>query len=358
MRRRSGLVVRAFWLVTALFFTWIPVAATWAEGFRVSSLPREIVLFVGVTSLEESRTRSLTVYGDGTALLHLDTEKETLEKIVVMLERAELEAILKVAVDHELTRWDADGLGRRAEALGQQVVGAESKMRTRLLLAFESLRREGVSERAVTRTVVLHDSRALREAFPQIDEYAAVVQIEDWMESLWRRPPLQGAVLPTDGSTTAVPTGSDELVLRAESGPGMALRKSKVEFFGDGGVLFESRTLRGELLERRTGKLGAAELAEFQKLARRLAVFDPRSIAVQIFRLSGKNGPMHVSDSSPQTFEVHLKRADGSDLIRRFEYTGEVSVGRPSSIQELADIRQIWLLAKNAHIEAPLASKP
>lgn len=351
MRRRSGFVLRACSLLTVLCLSGGLAAPAWAGGansFRVSSQPREIVFFVGVTSFEEAQTRSVTVYGDGTALLHLDTEKETLEQVALKLEREELEATLKTALEHNLTRWDSEGLGRRAEALGARTLGAESKSRTRLLLAFESLTHDGMTERTVSRTLVLHDSRALKAAFPELDEYAAVVQIEDWMESLWQRSPLEGTARPTAESTAAVPTGSDELLLRAESGPGMALRKAKVEFFGDGGVLLEIRQPSGELLQSRRGKLGAAELAEFQKLARRLAVFDPRAIAVQMFRKSGRSTPLASSDSGPQVFEIRLKGADGADWIHRFEYTGGISASRFPSIRELEDIQRVWSLGIKA----------
>lgn len=346
MRRRSGFVLRACSLLTVFCLSGGLAAPAWAGGansFRVSSQPREIVFFVGVTSFEEAQTRSVTVYGDGTALLHLDTEKETLEQVVLKLEREELEATLKTALEHHLTRWDSEGLGRRAEALGARTLGAESKSRTRLLLAFESLTHEGMTERAVSRTLVLHDSRALKAAFPEIDEYAAVVQIEDWMESLWQRAPLEGTARPSAESTAAVPTGSDEVLLRAES-KGMSLRKMKVEFYGDGGMRLDILKPSGESLNSFRGKLGAAELAEFRSLARRLAVFDPRAIAVQMFRKSGKSTPLSSSDSSPQIFEIRLKGADGADLIHRFEYTGGISASRYPSIQELADIQRVWSL--------------
>lgn len=228
-------------------------------------------------------------------------------------------------------------MGRRAEALAYRLLGPEAgKTRTRVLWA---------NDANAEHTFTLDDSQALAAAFPGIAEYAAVVGLEDWMESLWLRPPVDAATRFRESADWVVPTGSEELVLRVESKSGQSLRHTRLSFFGDGGVLLETRQPSGETIRSQKGRLAPAELAELQDLVRRLASFDPRAVQVQIFRKSGKGIFLPPSDGGPQTFEVHLKGARGETVVRRFESALSGAASRYPSIEELAAPKRIWGLA-------------
>lgn len=333
--RRLGTL--AVGLVLAVLLGRADSAATEIPLFATSVEPQEIVFFLGVTDFTASQTRSMTVYGDGVVLLHVDTEKEVLKETARQIDPAELEAVLESAAQGGLGNWHTEAMGRRADALGYRLLGSEAgKTRTRVLWAIDSK-----AEHAFT----LDDSRALAVAFPDIAEYSTVIGLEDWMESLWLRPPVDAAAHFREAAGLVVPAGGEDLVLRVESKSGQSLHHAVLSFFGDGGVLLETRQPSGETVRSRKGRLAPAELTELQSLLRRLADFDPRSVQVQIFRKSGRSVFHLPSDGGPQTFEVHLRDAAGKPVVRRFESAGSGAANRYPSIQELADLKRVWELA-------------
>lgn len=97
VHQRSGNGLRrlgslAFGLVLAVVLGRVESTAE-IPGFATSAKPREIVFFLGITDLTAGQTRSMTFYGDGVVLLHVDTEKEVLKETARQIDRAELEAI-------------------------------------------------------------------------------------------------------------------------------------------------------------------------------------------------------------------------------------------------------------------------
>jgi len=320
-----------------------PIRAAEVESLVVSADPREIVFFVGTTSLVAGQTRSVTVYGDGTALLHVDTGKEVLEKATLKIDREELEALLKEAVANDLLVWSSEGLGRRAEALRFQLLGKESATRTWVLFALGSYSHEG------GRTLSLADSRALAAAFPQIGEYSAVVRLEDWMESLWQRPSVGPAASVPQAPELVTPGGIDEVIGRIVSRPGDSLGgRTELIFFGDGAFRLESEQPLSPAFKCHGKRLTEAELAEVKAILKRLADFEERSISVQVFRKTGQTTFPFISNPVTYEFEIFLETPGGEKWTRHFTHEYHGSARYLPSIQEFGDLERIWKLALNA----------
>lgn len=108
MRERKGIFPAVMGLIGLLLAAVTILAEDAGKRFTFSREPNRAVLLVAIATPQEAVARSMTLYGDGRLLLlHYGAGRQLMEEHVLQLETAEIEALLRIAADHDIPDYDA-----------------------------------------------------------------------------------------------------------------------------------------------------------------------------------------------------------------------------------------------------------
>lgn len=153
--------------------------------FSYPSDPTRVLLQV-TTGAMDMTIRSMTLYGDG----RLDLEVRSGTQTVVSeytrdLEPAEVEAMLRLAVDHGLAEWD--GTRIRAHQLrergGRGYLPPTDTTRATIVVALEDYRRGDYKVEHVEQLIRLQAPRFTSEFSPGIPELKGVADLVDLLDA-------------------------------------------------------------------------------------------------------------------------------------------------------------------------------
>lgn len=132
-------------------------------------------------------TQSMTVYGDGRVELRKEivAAQRILGAHEMYLERAELESLVRIAVDHQLLEWDSAAIRVRQMRTGKsQSIGSDDSASINIIVTLETYDGEGGRAREI------HGIRNFTSAkllYPDFPEYQGIDSLLRYMVNAYRK---------------------------------------------------------------------------------------------------------------------------------------------------------------------------
>lgn len=158
-----------------------PVEANYGtSSFTFSSDPAEVVLSIASETGLRRRRTSMSIYGDGRTELRVAAGEQVREQYEVSLDYSEVEALLRLAVNHGLVEYDSTNImARRFRRLqGRPYGGAADASQLKLSLSLESYTRGDYAQRNVEKSIRFYAAGLAARAFPEIKEIQGLAELQ------------------------------------------------------------------------------------------------------------------------------------------------------------------------------------
>lgn len=279
-------------------------------SFTYSRSPFRVLLLVSVADPAAERARAMTLYGDGRMELTLyGAEHKRLELRELQLTRQEIDSLLQIAVESDLTRYDSDVVFRRHESTAPTRVPDSLQATgeiTAVQLALESASIEGQELRNVFKRISYPDVHYLSKRYPQISELQGLAALRDQLGQYWPRGRNASSWPATKGRTTFTYSDDPSALVLQVSFPQRVWTR-QMDVYGNGRVeLF----FQGRSPSHRELFLDTDELEQLLRKAvdHGLATYDPTSVRAKKVRASLQGADEHfVTDAETATIRLALK---------------------------------------------------
>lgn len=172
----------------------IVVVSVWPESaaktFTFSPEPNRVALLVAVAAPKEAIARSMTLYGDGRlVLMRHGAGRRLLEEHVLQLETDEIEALLRIAADHEIPDYDAEDFITRQErgCKSDGAVGILEKNSdiVHVNVALDSYTSYGKTRNDIFVRLRTQGLKSTIAACPQMLEYRGMQRLIEQLRGYW-----------------------------------------------------------------------------------------------------------------------------------------------------------------------------
>jgi len=184
------LVVALPLVAFALWLLWTQAAAgrDTARSFTASTDPASVVLYVATTAPGVAQTRSMTVYGDGRVELVQNRLNKIEAEYSLHFEPAEIDRLLKIAVDHGLAEWETTSIEeRQARALdGKPILALDSPI-TYVRLSLQRYTNAGHHYDDVEKKIHFQAVGLASMLSPEIPEFTGLQLLYDELQNMWKK---------------------------------------------------------------------------------------------------------------------------------------------------------------------------
>lgn len=169
-------------------------AAIWAEGdqkaYTISRESTQAVLAVKI-STGQTAPWSMTLYGDGRlAMRRHGSDWQVLEETVLELERPEVDALLRIVVDHDLPDYDeTDIIARQIRGATDTDFGHAAPYGNIILveIMLDSYTSRGRTRNDVFTKISINSPKSTAIYYPDIQEFRGIALLEAQLYAYWLR---------------------------------------------------------------------------------------------------------------------------------------------------------------------------
>lgn len=156
-------------------------------NFSYNNDPTKVILYVAVGGGMRANKRSMTLYGDGRLQLVEVHGGITGKSHESLLSTAEINRLLRIAVDHGLAEWDSTRIRARLleRSGGNNFSPPEDFPSVLVLLSIENYEREGYEAEHVEKELRFRGARFFAPHLPSVPEIAGIATLHDELNRLF-----------------------------------------------------------------------------------------------------------------------------------------------------------------------------